>query len=141
MDIKSVNNDNIKNVSDFLNGLNVINDLNEEVVANGEFILEEGEILGFLSYEVFNNIGLIRYFIFKNNVDIKMIDELFYNIKTKALKNDLDFLLSMVVKEEAIDVFTKLGFEMVEKKNCILDEVCITNTKFKEANILKYKLD
>lgn len=139
MQILSVDKDNLDKVYSFLKSLNIIKDLNEEVVLNGEYVFLD-EIIGFLSFEKFNKIGLIRYFVFKKVVDQELIKDLFNKICIKAKAKNIDTLITLVVKEEAINVFKDLGFNITNKEDVFIDEINIENTRFKDALVLKYNL-
>lgn len=140
MEIISVNKENKQMVMNFLNELAIINDVNEDVVLNGEFVYEEDKIIGFLSFEEFNKIGLIRYFIFKKVVEPEVVKELFHKLNIKAKEKGIDNLITLVVKEEAVKVFQELGFDFVDKSDVYIEEVKITDTRFKDAIVLKYKI-
>ena len=70
MDIIAVDANNKEEVLNFLKNISLVHDINEEVVMNGEYVLD-GEIVGLLSFEEFNHFGLIRYFIFRKEVKEK----------------------------------------------------------------------
>lgn len=140
MEIRSVSEDNIGQVLAFLEEIAVINDINEDVVRNGEFVFD-GEIIGLLSFEEFNRIGLIRYFVFKKAVSESLISELFQNILKKAKAKEINSLITLVVKKEAIDIFRSLGFYEIEKKDVFIEETNLLNTKFKDACVLKYDIE
>lgn len=140
MEIISVNEENINDVINFLNELAVINDINYEVVQNGEFVLE-GKIIGLLSFEQFNKKGLIRYFIFKKVVPSELILTLFDKIVEKAKIKSIDALITMVVKKEAIEIFKELGFHNIDKEDVYIEEMNIMDSKFKDAVVLKYEIE
>lgn len=140
MEIKKVNDENINEVVSFLESLLVIKDINVSVVFNGSFVVDEDEIIGFLSFEEFNDIGLIRYFVFKKIVPKKVIEELFQRVCENAKEKSINVLITMVVKDDAIKVFKDLGFEIADKNDVYIDEINIKETKFKDAIILKYLL-
>lgn len=139
MEIRSVNDDNLDSVISFLEKLLVIKDINKTVVLNGELVFED-EVIGFLSFEEFNRIGLVRYFVFKKIVPKSVITELFLKVANKAKEKGIDVLITMVVKDEAIHIFKDLGFELVDINDVYIDEVNIKDTKFKDAIVLKYLL-
>lgn len=140
MEVISVNEENIKDVINFLNELAVINDVNYEVVMNGEFVFED-KIIGLLSFEQFNKIGLIRYFIFKKVVPSALIFTLFNKIVEKAKRKTIDSLITMVVKNEAIEIFKELGFNNIEKEDVYIEEMNIMDSKFKDAVVLRYNIE
>ncbi|HHZ11814.1 MAG TPA: hypothetical protein GYA05_03760 [Acholeplasmataceae bacterium] len=139
MEIIAVNENNKEEVVNFLKNISLVHDINEEVVMNGEYVLD-GEIVGLLSFEEFNRIGLVRYFIFKKEVKEKVILELFRRVVEKAARKGIRSLLSLVVKKEAASVFKGLGFHEIAKDDVYIDETMLNQTKFKEAFVLKYDI-
>ncbi|GEM_PF-787235 len=139
MEIIAVNENNKEEVVNFLKNISLVHDINEEVVMNGEYVLD-GEIVGLLSFEEFNRIGLVRYFIFKKEVKEKVILELFRRVVEKAARKGIRSLLSLVVKKEAVAVFKGLGFHEIAKDDVYIDETMLNQTKFKEAFVLKYDI-
>ncbi|MCK9470544.1 MAG: hypothetical protein WC006_03225 [Bacilli bacterium] len=139
MEIIKVDESNLEMISKFLNSLEIINDINKDVVLNGSYVFED-EVVGFLSFEEFNKIGLIRYFVFKKMVDHKIVMDLFNKVCLSAKKKNIDTLITLVVKEEAISVFRELGFTVADKKDVYIEEININDTRFKDAIVLKYSL-
>jgi citrate lyase synthetase len=140
MRIVSVNEENKENVLDFLKNFSLLNEINQDVIMNGEFVLDE-EIVGLLSFEEFNDLGLIRYFIFRKAVSEEVVLELFRRIIHKAQKKHLHSLITLVVKKEAIDIFKSLGFYELAKEDVYIEETNIESTKFKDAFVLKYDIE
>lgn len=139
MEIISVDQNNKENVINFLRDISLIHDINEDVVMNGEYVID-GEIVGLLSFEEFNRFGLIRYFIFRKEVKEEVIFELFKKIIEKASKKGITALLSLVVKKDAVDIFKSLGFYEIDKDDVFIEETLINQTKFKDAFVLKYDI-
>ena len=106
---------------------------------NGEFVYDD-EIIGLLSFEEFNKLGLIRYFIFRKAVSEEIVLELFKRIIEKAKGRDLFALITLVVKKEAIEIFKGLGFCEINKEDVFIEESAIADTKFKDAYVLKYEI-
>lgn len=139
MDIISVDKSNLKQIKEFLESLSIINDINDRVVLNGEYVYEE-EIIGFLSFEEFNSLGLIRYFVFKKLVKQDILKILFKKICDKARDKNIEILITLVVKDEAVGVFKELGFIEANKSDVYIDETSINETRFNDAIVLKYGL-
>lgn len=139
MEIISVDQDNKEKVVNFLREISLVHEINEEVIMNGEFVYDE-EITGLLSFEEFNKLGLIRYFIFRKVVGEEIILELFKKIITKAKARGIKALITLVVKKDAIDIFKSLGFYEIDQDDVFIEETAIKSTKFKDAYVLKYDL-
>lgn len=140
MEIISVDKNNISLVTKFLKSLEIIKDINEDVVMNGEYVYDE-EIIGFLTYEEFNKIGLIRYFVFKKQVEKQIINELFAMVASKAKLKGIQIFITLVVKDEAIEIFKRLGFAATKSEDIFIEELNIRETRFKDAIVLKYELN
>lgn len=140
MEIISVNNDNYNIVLNFLVSIASIKDIDEEVVKKASIIKNNDDIIGVLSYEKFGYVALIRYFVFKKVVSEEIINDLLDEIIKKAKREDIKILVTLVVKQEIIDVFKNLGFKVIEKQSMFLDEVCLLDTKFKDSIVLKYDI-
>lgn len=140
MEIISVNNDNYNIVLNFLVSIASIKDIDEEVVKKASIIKNNDDIIGVLSYEKFGFVALIRYFVFKKVVSEEIINDLLDEIIKKAKREDIKTLVTLVVKQEIIDVFRNLGFRVIEKQSIFLDEVCLLDTKFKDSIVLKYDI-
>lgn len=139
MEIISVDQDNKEKVLNFLREISLIHEINEDVIMNGEFVYDE-DIIGLLSFEEFNKLGLIRYFIFRKVVGEEIILELFKKIIAKAKTRGINSLVTLVVKKDAIDIFKSLGFYEIDKDDVFIEETTIKNTKFKNAYVLKYDI-
>lgn len=139
MEIISVDQENKEKVLNFLREISLIHEINEDVIMNGEFVYDE-DIIGLLSFEEFNKLGLIRYFIFRKVVGEEIILELFKKIIAKAKTRGINSLVTLVVKKDAIDIFKSLGFYEIDKDDVFIEETAIKNTKFKNAYVLKYDI-
>ena len=90
---------------DFINGF--IEDRKE---IDKEFISKKDEIYGVVSYEIIENYALIRYFVYKRNIDMDLLKELFSLLEEKIIKNNIYYILSLVENEQLFSLFSSLGF-------------------------------
>ena len=82
-EIKLANLDNIDSIRSFLFEVPAIDNIDEEVLKNASVLYLDDKIYGIISYELFFNYALIRYFVFKKTVDemiIKELRPLFFNL-------------------------------------------------------------
>jgi hypothetical protein len=135
-DIYSISEDKIEDLSKFLKSVESINDIDTEVVKNGVYISEGTDILGMVSYEGFNNFGLIRYFEFKKNLDMNNIVNMFEILKEKSIKNGIKYLFSIINEEKIMNLFKGLGFNIIDKNYFFIEEKNVLNTKYKDSTIL-----
>lgn len=141
MEIVNVNVDNLNEVVDFLKKVQTINKIDIDIVKNGSIILNKGEIDGVLSYEKFSQYGLIRYFVFKKNTENDFIYKLFNHILEKVKNEKIETLLTLIVKEEVMNLFYNLGFVDIDKKYFFIEEDNILDTNFKDTYLLMLKIN
>ena len=76
-EIKHVDVKDFESIKSFLFEVPAIDNIDEEVLKNASILYLDDKIHGIISYELFFNYALIRYFVFKKNVDLMIIKELF----------------------------------------------------------------
>lgn len=140
LEIVKVNNDNEKRLLEFIENLTLIKDVDINIVRNASFVLDEDEIIGVLSFEVFSKIGLIRYFIFKRAVEEKVVFDLLDSVVETAKKSGILFLTTIVTKENIAYLFKELGFSEIDSSNVYIDETSLLETKYKGSHVLNYKI-
>lgn len=140
LEIVKVNNDNEKRLLEFIENLTLIKDVDINIVRNASFVLDEDEIIGVLSFEVFSKIGLIRYFIFKRAVEEKVVFDLLDSVVETAKKSGILFLTTIVTKENIAHLFKELGFSEIDSSNVYIDETNLLETKYKGSHVLNYKI-
>ncbi|MCK9536145.1 MAG: hypothetical protein M0R05_00930 [Bacilli bacterium] len=139
MEIVSVDDNNKSNVIEFLKEISLVSDINEEVVMNGEFVYDN-QVVGMLSFEEFNNNGLVRYFIFRQSITDDLVYQLFNRIVDKAKGKGIKSLIAIVVKREAKLIFKRIGFYEISNNDVYIEEINLNDTKFKDAVVLKYDI-
>ncbi len=131
-----VSDDNIDRVVDFLRQINVVKSIDLDVIRNGVLVTEVDEIIGMISYEKFTTYGLIRYFIFKKQIEEKFVEELVEKLESKALEDDVLTLFSIISNGNVRNIFIGLGFVDVDKTRFFIDEMPVSSGKYKDALIL-----
>lgn len=140
MKLTEVNEDNFNDVEDFLRNVATINDINKSIVENAVIIKDEDEIIGILSFEEFGQLGLIRYFIFKKAVKEDIVIELLEEVSKKAKSKGIKCFITLVMKDEIVNIFRSLGFVSIKSRDIFLDEENILDSKFKDCYVLKYEI-
>lgn len=128
----NVNKENGEMLKKFLTNVPSINDIDEEIVENAVIALEENKIIGCISYEEFNKLGLIRYFIFKNSPSKLVFKELLSNLEQKVSAFGIEKLIGIACDEPTKELFVSLGFNN-DNKNIYIDETSQENTNFQNA--------
>ncbi len=139
MEIKHYNEENKKDIETFLNRITLINNINQDVINNACIIWRSGEVDAILSYEVFSAYGLIRYFIFHRHVTFDEIVSLFTEVVDFASSNNIEYLITIVEKEELAKIFEKLGFISLSPDELYFDEISLNN-KYPNASAMIYKI-
>lgn len=136
MEVIKINDDLINSAKDFLLSLPKINKIDDEVLKNASIIIDNEVIKGVVSYEPFRNYGLIRYFIFKNDVIDTSISSLLDSLAETAASNNVEYLFSIIADDDIYELFQKLGFSDADKNYFYIDEESILDTKYKNAYIM-----
>ena len=105
-EIKKASHDNFDSIKSFLFEVPAIDSIDEDVLKNASVLYLDDKIYGIISYELFFNYALIRYFVFKRSVDEMIVKELFDSIEESVTSKDIDFIFSLV---NEIDEFNLIG--------------------------------
>lgn len=120
--IESVNDGNFKDAYGFLNSVPSIKSIDNEVLKNAVIVFDDYKVIGSISFEEYDSIGLIRYFVFKknlsNNVLIDLLEKLIFNARKRNLKK----LVCIADNSEIKGLFEELGFSSLDKKIFINEE-------------------
>ncbi len=134
--VSYVSDSNIDIVVDFLRQINVVKSIDLDVIRNGVLVTDDGEIIGMISYEKFTSYGLIRYFIFKKQIEERLIKELIEMLEDKAIDNEVSKLFSIINSSNVRNIFIGLGFDDVDKTKFFIDETPVSGGKYKDALVL-----
>lgn len=108
--IRNVKKTNIDAVRNYLLDVPTIKKVDEEILKKAVFISKKDEIYGVVSYEIIENYALIRCFVYKRNIDMDLLKELFSLLEEKIIKNNIYYILSLVENEQLFSLFSSLGF-------------------------------
>ena len=135
-EIKNVDDVNLETVKAFLNVVPDVESVDEDVLRNASVLFYEDEIYGVISYEAFFNYALIRYFVFKRNVNDEVIKELFDSLVDNVSHANIEFLFSLVNQEEIFNLFSLLEFKEIDKENVFIEEDCYADSRFKDTKLM-----
>ena len=139
-EIKKAREENFDIIKSFLFEVPAIDFVDEEVLKNASILYLENKIFGIISYELFFNYALIRYFVFKRNIDEMVIRELFDSIVESVSEKDVDFIFSLVNQQDIFDLFSSLNFKEVNKEEIFIEEQVFQKSKFKDTKLMIKKL-
>lgn len=133
--------DDYEKVLSFLQGVHTLGEIEEDLFDNAVIILDEDEIVGMITFEVFRNKALIRYFIFDKDVEecylVNMYEKFFENLKKKAMNR----VFVIINKNNIKQMFTDLGFSEFPKEDFFLTEESILKTKYRDAIVMFYEIE
>jgi N-acetylglutamate synthase-like GNAT family acetyltransferase len=135
-EIKKAVEANYESMRLFLKEVPAIEEVDEKILKNASILYLDGQIFGLISYESFFNYALIRYFVFKRNVDEMIIKELFTSIEDSIIKDDIEYIFSLVNQDEILDLFESFAFEEVNNEDIFIEEQNYQKSKFKDTKLM-----
>ncbi len=102
-------------VINFMNRVTTLEAINQDLILNSVLIRKGNEIIGMVSFEQFNEIGIIRYFIYDHQVSPDLIVNMFFELYSKSKNCGVNQLISIVTHQYAIQLFELLGFIEIKK--------------------------
>ena len=138
--INKVDINNLELVQTFLESIPSIKSVEKDIVKNAICASENEKILGVVSYEKFNYYGLVRYFVFKRTLEIKIIEELFKTLTSKAREDNLIKLISVVNNKDVFSLFEGLGFSLIDEDILYIDEKQFLSDDNKNPQIMEYNI-
>lgn len=133
--IVNVDENNYSDAYDFLNTVPSINVIEDNILQNGVIILDDDKVIGSISFEMYDYIGLIRYFVFKKNLSRPAIFDLMSQLCENAKKQSLLKLLCVADNEQIEELFIDLGFKKL-KRQIYVNEDIIGESNFSSSNFL-----
>ena len=128
-------------VCSFLKSVPSIEMVDSAILDNAVIVLEEEKVVGCISFEVFGNKGLIRYFVFKKILDNKTLENLVNELEKKALELMINTLVCIAENDQIEELFNGLGFSDIDTNMIFFNEEDIKNTNFKKSIFLKKVLN
>lgn len=135
LQVESMTGENYDKTISFLSSVPSIKGIEDNIVNNGVIILDNEKVIGSMSYEVYDKLGLIRYFVFKRNLPNTILIELLDNLELNASKQDIKKLVCIADSQQVMDLFIELGFEKLDKKIFINEEI-VSNTQYRNSHFL-----
>ncbi len=138
LQIVNINNELIDKIKTFLENINSILEIDEDLIPDGVAIIDNDEVKGYITYEKFCEYGLIRYFIFQRTLPENLITDMFLELVNKAALNEIESFISIGKSDEVIALFNKLNFYQIDINNFFINGQNLTGTELEKALILKY---
>ncbi len=134
--IEKIDVNSMEKAKKFLLSVPSIKEVDENILKKATLVYDDDSIVGAISYEIYNSVGLIRYFVFKKILNDTFINELFYNMENNAREDNLDKMFCVVNDKTIENLFSSLGFEIIEKENLYIDEDLFSTLEYKNSNVM-----
>lgn len=125
----------------FLKSIDSIEDLDLDIIENGTCIINNNEVVGYITFEEYCEYGLIRYFIFQKKLSIEKIFAMFNELSKIAVSKGITSFIAIGKNDEVIKLFKNLGFYKIDCNNLVINGRTIIGTELEYASILKYDLE
>lgn len=111
--------------SQFLKQVPSLQNLDEEILYNA-YGLFDNDLMGVISYERFDDCGLIRYFVFNAKVSDEELYQLFSSLE-KECQGSVKQLFALVENEILEQLFYSFGFKENPSDYVILNETVVSS--------------
>jgi hypothetical protein len=125
----------------FLQGVHSLKEIEEELFENAVIIIGDDEIVGMITYELFRQKALIRYFIFEKEVEEKYLIEMYEKFFNSLRDKEINRVFVIINNDTIKDMFLNLGFNEFPKADFFLTEESILQTKYKDAIVMFYEIE
>ncbi len=134
--VKEIDDSTKELVTNFLKSVPSIENIDVNILNNAVVALEDNKVVGCISFEVYDNKGLIRYFVFKKMLGDKILSELIEKLKENGCKYNLDMFVCIAENIQIEELFSSLGFKKVDSNLIFINEEHIKKTNFKNSSFL-----
>lgn len=133
MEVVSYNKEMKEKVIGLLQNINNL-EIDENIIKNCSLLLDESkDIIGIISYEKFDKVGLIRYFIFKRNIELDSLLLLYNCLENNIKKDGIKNVIGIVNSEEVREVFEYIGFKKFDSFYLFFDETNFLKTNYRDS--------
>ena len=115
LQIESINESNYDLALQFIKSVPSITNISNEILNNAVLVNEDGRIVATIDYEEYDHVGLIRYFVFKKNLSIIVLEQLINKIIENAKAKGLNKLVSIADGDNVEELFKNLSFFELKK--------------------------
>lgn len=104
-------------VIEFIQRVSNVKTINQEIIEKSILIKKDNEIDAMVSFEIFDQIGMLRYFIYNQNVVPELLVNMFFELYKSAKEKQINQLVAIAPHTYACQLFELLGFTEIKKKN------------------------
>ena len=102
-------------VLDFMKRVTTLETVNDEIIEQSILIKESDKVTGMVSFESFDQIGMIRYFIYDQHIVPDLLVNMFFELYRFAKEKEINQLVAIASHPYARQLFEVLGFVEIKK--------------------------
>lgn len=102
-------------VLDFMKRVTTLETVNDEIIEQSILIKESDKVTGMVSFESFDQIGMIRYFIYDQHIVPDLLVNMFFELYRCAKEKEINQLVAIASHPYARQLFEVLGFVEIKK--------------------------
>ena len=102
-------------VLDFMKRVTTLETVNDEIIEQSILIKESDKVNGMVSFESFDQIGMIRYFIYDQHIVPDLLVNMFFELYRCAKEKEINQLVAIASHPYARQLFEVLGFVEIKK--------------------------
>lgn len=133
--IHHIDETNYSDAYNFLKSVPSISSIEDSILKNGVIVTDNDKVIGSVSLEMYDRIGLIRYFVFKKNLSNSVLSMLMEELEVNAKKQGICKLVCVADNYQIEELFYELNFLSLKKK-IFINEEKINATNFSSSNFL-----
>lgn len=133
--IHHIDETNYGDAYNFLKSVPSISSIEDSILKNGVIVTDDSKVIGSVSLEIYDRIGLIRYFVFKKNLSNSVLSLLMEELEVNARKQGILKLVCVADNYQIEELFHELDFISLKKK-IFINEEKINATNFSSSNFL-----
>ena len=119
--ILNIDENNFESAYNFLKSVPSISGVDDTILKNGIVVLDDEKVIGSVSFERFDRIGLVRYFVFKKNLSNEVLKSMMDALEDNARKQNILQLICVADNFQIEDLFKELDFLNL-RKNIFINE-------------------
>ena len=111
-------------VLEFIKKVTTLETVNPQIIEQSILIKQFDKVSGMVSFEAFDQVGIIRYFIYDQNIVSDLLVNMFFELYRSAKEKEINQLVAITSHPYARQLFGLLGFvEMKKTSNLNIPEL------------------
>ena len=104
-------------VLEFMKKVTTLETVNPQIIEQSILIKQFDKVSGMVSFEAFDQVGIIRYFIYDQNIVPDLLVNMFFELYRSAKEKEINQLVAITSHPYARQLFELLGFVEMKKTN------------------------